>query len=167
MRLVLKGADLTCSTSAPLHAIKSADKTMITLAEGTENSVTDGTSYIFDDTEAQEPNAAVFSKDDLTINGSGSLTVTANYNNGIASKDDLKITGGNITVDAANDGLKGRDCIGIKAGTVTVNAGGDGLQATNDEDTEKGYISIEGGVFNITAGTDGIQAQTTLAINGW
>ncbi len=92
--------------------------------------------------------------------------MTANYNNGIASKDDLKITGGNITVDAANDALKGRDCIGIKAGTVTVNAGGDGLQATNDEDAEKGYISIEGGVFNITAGTDGIQAQTTLAING-
>ena len=165
VRLVLNGADLTCSTSAPIH-VKSADKTIITLADGTENSVTDGTAYTFDDTEAQEPSAAVFSKDDLTINGSGSLAVTANYNNGIASKDDLKITGGNITVEAANDGLKGRDCIGIKAGTVTVNAGGDGLQATNDEDTEKGYISIEGGLVNITAGTDGIQAQSTLAING-
>ncbi len=165
VRLVLNGAALACSTSAPVF-IKSADKTIITLADGTDNSVTDGATYDFADTEAQEPNAAIFSKDDLTINGSGSLAVVANYNNGIASKDDLKITGGNITVNAANDALQGRDCIGIKAGTVTVIAGGDGLQATNDEDPAKGYISIEGGVLDIAVGADGMQAQTTLAITG-
>ena len=88
--------------------------------------VTDGDSYMFEDAESDEPNAAIFSKTDLTINGSGSLTVKANYNDGITSKDDLKIVSGDITVDAANDAIKGKDCLGIKEATVTVTAGGDG-----------------------------------------
>ncbi len=163
--LVLDGADITCLTSAPIY-VSNAEKVVITLAEGTENRVTDGSSYVFEGAESDEPNAALFSKDDLTINGSGSLTVNANYNNGIASKDDLKITGGSLTVNAVNDGIKGRDSIAIKDGTITVNAGADGLQANNDEDVEAGYISIEGGTLNITAGLDGIQAQTRLMVSG-
>jgi hypothetical protein len=162
--LVLNGADIASSTSAPIY-VSNAEKTVITLADGTENYVTDGSSYLFEDAE-DEPNAAVFSKDDLTINGNGSLTVSANYNNGIASKDDLKITGGNITVNAVNDGIKGRDSIAVKDGMITVNAGGDGMQSNNDEDAEKGYIFIEGGTFNITAGMDGIQAETSLLVSG-
>jgi hypothetical protein len=162
-QLVLNGADISCSTSAPIY-VKNADKVVITLAEGTENSVTDGDSYVLDDEEAGEPNAAIFSKSDLTINGSGSLTVNAAYNHGIVSKDDLKIVNGTITVDAANDALRGRDCIGIRDGALVLTAGGDGLQSTNDEDASLGYISIEGGTMDVTAGTDGIQAQTTLAI---
>jgi hypothetical protein len=162
--LVLNGADITSSTSAPIY-VSNAEKTVITLADGTENYVTDGSSYIFEDAE-DEPNAAVFSKDDLTINGNGSLTVNANYNNGIASKDDLKITGGTITVNAVNDGIKGRDSIAIKDGVITVNAGGDGMQSNNDEDAEKGYVSIEGGTLDITASLDGIQAETSLLVSG-
>jgi hypothetical protein len=162
--LVLNGADITYSTSAPIY-VSNAEKTVITLADGTENYVTDGDSYIFEDAE-DEPNAAVFSKDDLTINGNGSLTVSANYNNGIASKDDLKITGGSITVNAVNDGIKGRDSIAIKDGMITVNAGGDGMQSNNDEDAEKGYVAIEGGTLDITAGLDGIQAETSLLVSG-
>jgi hypothetical protein len=165
VRLVLNGTDITCSTSAPIY-VRNAEKTLITLADGSENFVTDGTSYLFEDAESDEPNAAVFSKDDLTINGNGSLTVAANYNNGIASKDDLLITGGAITVKAVNDGLKGRDSIAVKDGIISINAGGDGMQSNNDEDPEKGYIYIEGGTFNITAGADGIQAETNLVING-
>ncbi len=165
VRLVLNGVDISCSTSAPIY-VKSANKTILILADGTENQVSDGDSYILDDEEAGEPNAAIFSKSDLTINGDGALTVTAKYNNGIAGKDDLKIVSGDITVEALNDGLKGRDCIGVKAATVTVTAGGDGLQSTNDEDAEKGHISIEGGTVNIKAVNDGIQAQTTLGISG-
>jgi hypothetical protein len=80
--------------------VSNADKTVITLADGTENVVTDGAVYVFPDAETDEPNAAIFSKDDLTINGNGSLIVNANYNNGIASKDDLKITSGAITANA-------------------------------------------------------------------
>jgi hypothetical protein len=162
--LVLNGADITYSTSAPIY-VSNAEKTVITLADGTENYVTDGASYIFEDAE-DEPNAAVFSKDDLTINGNGSLTVNANYNNGIASKDDLKITGGSITVNAVNDGIKGRDSIAVKDGTITINAGGDGMQANNDIDAEKGYVAIEGGTLNIIAGFDGIQAETSLLVSG-
>jgi hypothetical protein len=163
--LVLDGADIACSNSAPIY-VSNAEKTVITLADGSENYVTDGASYVFEDAEADEPNAAVFGKDDLTINGSGSLTVSANYNNGVASKDDLKITGGDITVTAVNDGIKGRDSIAVLDGIITVNAGGDGLQSNNDEDTEKGYITIEGGTLDITAGMDGIQAQTNLLVSG-
>jgi hypothetical protein len=163
--LVLDGVDITCATSAPIY-VANAEKTVITLADGTENTVTDGESYVFVDAETDEPNAAIFSHDDLTINGGGSLTVNANYNNGIASRDDLKITGGTITVNAVNDGIKGRDSIAVKDGSITVTAGADGLQSTNDEDTEKGIISIEGGTLDITAGLDGIQAQTNLLVSG-
>jgi len=165
VKLILYGVDITCSTSAPIYVNK-AKKTVITLAEGTENYVTDGDSYIFADSESDEPNAAIFSKGDLTINGNGSLTVDANYNNGITSKDELKITGGSITVNAANDGIRGRDYIAVKKGTVTVNATSDGMQSNNDEDSEKGYVAIEGGTLNITAGEDGIQAETRVIISG-
>ena len=147
--LVLNGADITCSTSAPIYVVN-AEKTVISLADGTENVVTDGETYVLTDTESDEPNAAIFGKDDLTINGTGSLTVNANYNNGIASKDDLKITGGQITVDAVNDGIKGKDSVAIKDGTIIINAGSDGIQSTNQEDAEKGVVAIEGGSLNIT-----------------
>ena len=163
--LVLDGVDITSSTSAPIY-VRDADKTVITLADGTENTVTDGDSYVFEEAGSDEPNAAVFSRDDLTINGGGSLTVNANYNNGITSKDDLKITGGEITVNAANDGLKGRDSIAMLDGTITVNAGGDGMQSNNDEAPEKGTITIDGGTLDITAGLDGIQAETSLLVSG-
>jgi len=163
--LVLNGADITCSSGAPIY-IRNAEKTVISLADGTENYVADGAAYILEDAESDDPNAAIFSKDDLTINGSGSLTVQANYNNGIASKDDLKITGGTITIVAENDGIKGRDSIAIRDGTITVTAGGDGLQSNNDEDPERGYVLIEGGALDITAGQDGVQAQTRLVVSG-
>ena len=165
VKLVLNGATIACSSSAPLYVIN-ADKTVITLAEGTKNYITDGGSYLAQDAESDEPNAAVFSNDDLTINGEGSLTVTANYNHGIAGKDDLKINGGQIAVTAVNDGIRGRDSVTIKDGTVTVKSGGDGIQSNNDEDAEKGLISIEGGTIAITSGGDGIQAETSLSVSG-
>lgn len=163
--LVFNGVNIANSTGAPIIVVN-AEKTIITLAAGTENYVTDGQSYVLDSAESDEPNAAIFSSDDLTINGDGALVVNANYNNGIASKDDLKITGGNITVNAVNDGLKGKDSIAIKDGYITVNAGSDGLQSHNDTDAEKGYVAIEGGTLNITAGLDGIQAETSVLVSG-
>lgn len=163
VRLVLKGAQITCLNSAPIY-VKNAEKTIITLAEGTANTISDGDSYVLEDSSADEPDAAVFSKDDLTINGGGSLTVNANYNNGITSKDDLKITGGNIIVNSAGDGLKGKDCIAVKSGCIEINAENDGLKSTNDQDSEKGFIYIEGGTLEITAGNDGIQAETSVLV---
>ena len=165
VRLVLNGVDISCSTSAPIY-VAGANKTVIILADGSENRLADGDFYLLEDEESDEPNAALFSKSDLTINGDGALTVTANYNNGIASKDDLKIVSGRITVEAANDGLKGRDSIGARDGTITVTAGGDGMQSNNDQDPKKGYIVIEDGTLDITAQNDGIQAQTALLVRG-
>ena len=162
--LILNNASITSSARAPIF-VRNAEKLVITLADGTQNSVTDSSPALFEDVESEDLNAAIFSKDDLTINGNGSLTVNANYNNGITSNDDLKITGGVITVNAVNDGLKGKNYIAVKAGTITVNAGGDGLQSNNDEDDERGYVLVEGGTLNITAAKDGIQAVTNVVIS--
>lgn len=162
--LVLNGTSITSSTSAPIY-IRNADKTVLTLAEGSENFVTDGASYVFTEPESSEPNAAIFSNDDLTINGTGSLVVSANYKNGIVSNDDLKITAGTLTIYAVNDGIKGKDSLAILDGSITIDAGGDGLKAYNDEDAEQGYVVIDGGVFHITAALDGIQAETQLSIS--
>jgi len=164
VRLVLNGVNLTCFNSAPIYT-KHADKTIITLAAGTTNSVTDGSNYNYASGE-DEPDAAIFCKTDLTINGTGTLTVNGNYKNGIGTKDDLVITGGNITVTAVNDGLRGRDSVAVKDGSLTIQAKGDGIQANNDENANKGWISLDGGTFIIKADKDGIQAETTLQING-
>ncbi|MEL7567771.1 MAG: carbohydrate-binding domain-containing protein, partial [Dehalobacterium sp.] len=163
VQIVLNEVSLTSSDNAPIY-VKQADKVFLTLAEGTKNAVTDGAAYTLADGE-EEPDAAIFSKEDLTINGAGALTVTANYKNGIASKDDLIITGGTITVTAVNDGLKGRDGVAVYDGAFVINAAeGDGIQSNNNEDTEKGWVSIDGGTFDITACHDGIQAETALQI---
>ncbi len=165
VRLILNGASISSSTSAPIY-VSNADKVVITLADGMHNYVSDGSAYVYASADITEPNAAIFSNDDLTINGNGSLTVNANYNNGIATDDDLKIISGSILVKAVHDGIKGKDSISIKDGTLTVNAGSDGLQSNNAEEGDKGTISIEGGTLNIIAGLDGIQAETTLTILG-
>jgi hypothetical protein len=163
--LILDGATLTCADNAPIYVVQ-ADKVVITLADGSTNVVSDGATYNAEAVAADEPDAAIFSKADLTLNGGGALVVNATYNHGIVSKDDLKITGGTITVNAVNDGVKGRDSVAVKDGALTINAGGDGLQANNDEDAEKGVIAIEGGVLVITAGQDAVQAETQLQVSG-
>ncbi len=160
--LILAGVDITSRSSSPIYIVR-APKVILTLAAGFENIVTDNESYTNLDGSG-EPNAAIFSHEDLTINGDGSLTVNANYNNGIASKDDLKITGGSITVNAVNDGIKGKDLLAILDGNLTVNAGADGLQSTNADDVERGFISISGGTLTINAGLDGIQSAADLEI---
>jgi len=163
VKLVLNGVSLTSSSTSPL-SVASADKVVLTLAPGTTNQIQDGPDRVFADAQSDEPDAAVFSTADLTINGPGSLKVTGTFKDGIASKDNLKITGGTIAVEAVNDALRGRDCIGIKGGVITVNAGADGLQATNDEDAQRGFVSIDGGTLHITAGTDGVQAETSVLV---
>lgn len=165
VQLILDGVDITNSSNAPI-AIMEATEVAIILASDTENRVTDGSTYIFEDPESDEPNAAIYSTADLTIGGDGSLVVTGNYNDGITSKDGLVIRGGAITVNAVDDGIRGKDYLVVKDGQLVINAGGDGLVADNEEDAALGYIAIEGGVFTITAGGDAIQAQTDVAISG-
>jgi hypothetical protein len=120
--------------------VVNSEKTIITLAENTENHLTDGEAYILEDIDSDEPNAAIFSKSDLTINGSGSLIVKANYNNGIQSKDDLKITEGNINVCAKNDGINVAG--GIDRSSINGRPGQNSftISSNNHLDITGGYI---------------------------
>lgn len=166
VHLVFDGVTLSNAATAPVQ-IRDAEKVVLTLAEGSSNQVTDGASYTaFTDAEQTEPNGAVFAKSDLTINGRGALQVTGQYSNGIQSKDTLCIAGGEIRVTAANHGLKGKDAVLIAGGSLWVDAQGDGIQASNDQDSQKGYAVISGGQITVSAGEDGIQAETCLAVTG-
>ncbi|RYU95764.1 carbohydrate-binding domain-containing protein [Emticicia agri] len=165
VRLILNGVDITTSNSSPIY-IKKSEKTLIVLAENTQNKLTDGTSYVYDDVAEEEPNATIFSKDDLSFYGSGSLTVNGNFADGIASKDGLIIKSGNITVNAADDGIRGKDYLILKDGNITINSKADGLKSSNDTDTALGYVIIEKGTYTIAAGDDGIHAETKLTIEG-
>lgn len=164
VKLVLNGAEINCSDNAAIY-VMNAGKTVVSLPEGTENTVSDGKEHINAEASEDEPNAAIYCKDSLTINGNGKLTVNGNYKDGITTKDELKITGGNITISAADDGMTGRDMVAAKDGNVSIKAVGDGIKSTNDEDSEKGFIAIEGGSFDIKSGADGIQAETSLYID--
>ncbi len=108
------------------------------LAANTTNRLSDGKTYRWAEADADEPNAALFSKADLSIAGEGTLVVTGNFNDGIASKDGLVIAGGNIQVTAADDGIRGKDYLVVKGGTVKVTAGGDGLKSDEADDTSLG-----------------------------
>lgn len=163
VHLVLNGADITCSDNAPID-VKAAEKVILTLAQGSENRVADGESDALRDASSDGPDAAVFSKSDLTVNGEGSLQVTAGYNRGIVSKDGLKLVGGVISVTSAGDGIRGRDFIAVKGGDITVVAQEDGMQSNHDEDAQKGFVLIENATLSITAAQDGIQAETNLVV---
>ena len=167
--LVLQDASITCSTGSPLYVYKSKATTLY-LPEGPDSTLTDGTDYTFSDSyssaEEEEPNACLYSKSDLVIAGSGSLTVNANYNNGITGKDTLFIQKASVTVTAVNHGINGKDSLTIKDADITVTSGGDALRSTNDSDTTLGYLAITGSALKLTAGEDGIQAETTLTISG-
>lgn len=163
VRLVFQGVELTCSDSAPVYS--KGGNVVVTLAEGTENTVEDGSAHTFDEEGEDEPGAAIFAKDDLTFNGSGRLEVTGNYDYGIQCKDDLKFVDGTYIISAANDGIVGKDSVSIRNGDFTIESGDDGIQATNIDDSDKGYVLIENGTFRINAAGDGIQAETLLRVN--
>lgn len=164
VRIILNGAEINSSSSAPIY-VKQAEKAVLSLEAGTSNSVSDTANYVLE-AGSDEPDATIFSKADLTINGTGSLTIAANYNNGITSKDDLKIMEGTINISSVGDAIKGKDMVAIKEGNITVDATEDGIKSTNNTDAGKGFIYIEGGNLDITAGNDGIQAETDIKILG-
>lgn len=163
VRLILNGVDIRSSSSSPIYVLNS-NETMIVLADNTQNSVSDGSKYLFANATNTEPNAAIFSTADLTIHGNGSLTVKGNFNDGIASKDGLIIDSGTIMVTSVDDGIRGKDFILIKNGTITVNAQGDGLKSDNAEEPTRGYISVVTGNLNITARGDAITAETNVLV---
>lgn len=165
VQLVLDNAEISCKDSSPIY-IKNADKTFITLADGSENILTDGSAYKYENESDNEPDAAIFSHDSLTINGSGSLTVNASYNEGITSKDDIVITGGRISVKSTGNGIKGKNYVAVCNAVIDIDSGGDGIKSTNITETGLGFVYIQSGEFDITAQEDGIQADGEFIAEG-
>ena len=164
VQLILDGAHIVNPDGAAI-AVMSAEKAIVILADGSTNTLADGATYTLAEGD-DEPNAALYSKSDLTIAGEGSLTVTGSFNDGITSKDGLVINEGDITVVAVDDGIRGKDYVVINDGTLDIVSGGDGVKADNDEDADRGYISIAAGTIDIDAGCDAIQATTDVLITG-
>lgn len=162
VQLVLENAAVNCPGSAALYVVE-ADKVFVTLAEGTENALASTGSFAEDGTGVD---AAVFSKGDITFNGSGQLVVLSEAGHGIVSKDDLKIIGGSYVVNAAGQGITGKDCLCIEDGSFTVESGTDALHSKNDEDNSRGYIYILGGTFALTSGNDAMDASKDIFISG-
>ncbi|MDR1321605.1 MAG: carbohydrate-binding domain-containing protein [Gracilibacteraceae bacterium] len=161
VRLVLSGVSLYNETGPAIYAPQ-AGKTVLILADGSENTVS-GAGY---GENTDDPDAAIFAQDDLSVTGQGTLTVSGGEGHGIRAQDVLAITGGVLRIEAAGDALRGRDGVAIQGGEFTLNAGGDGIQSNNDEDGAKGFVIIGGGAYIIQAQGDGIQAQTALTVAG-
>lgn len=158
--LIFKNVNITSAKEAPVNIIE-AKNVYIVLADGSTNVISQG-NISTNDTEF--PSAAIHSKADLFITGTGTLKVTTAYNDGISSKDSLVIESGNIQVTAAQDGLVGKDDLTINGGNIQVSAGKDGLKATNTE-SGLGVIVINDGTINITKAVEGIEAYG-VTING-
>jgi hypothetical protein len=159
--LILDGAEINSSTTAAIAATD-IDQLVMSLADGSTNTLSDASSYADD----ADVNAALFSAGDLTVTGSGKLAVKGNGNDGITSKDGLVVESGTITVTTKDDGLRGKDYASIVDGTVTVTAGGDGVKADNAEDADSGYVVISGGTIELTSTGDGVDAATDIVQTG-
>lgn len=162
IQIVLNGVDISCDTSAALY-IKQADKVIVTLNEDTTNILSNKDGFV--QTDDNNIDSAIFSKDDLTINGNGTLIIQSPYGNGILSKDNLVLVFGIYLIDAMNHGIEAKDCIKISGSNITINSGKDGIHADNDEDSNLGYIYIETGKFDLTSLTDGISASGCIQID--
>ena len=164
VQLVLDDLTLTNDDSACI-LVENADKVFITLADGSDNTLSDtGTEYT-QSLEDTTVDGVIFSKDTLTLNGTGTLNVNANYDNGIVSKDDLKITSGTYNITSTGKALEGKDSIRIKSGNITITSQDDALHSDNEEDG-KGFIYIENGTLTISTKDDGIHAQNAISIVG-
>ena len=160
IQLVLDGVNITNSDFPAIYVV-SADKVFVTTTDS-ENSITVSEQFTSDgDTNTD---AVIYSKDDLVLNGTGTLNITSYYGNGITSKDDMKITGGTYNVKSALDAFEANDSIAVSDGNFNITTNKDGFHCENDE--SEGTITISGGTFSINGGSDGIQACALLRIDG-
>lgn len=164
VKLYLDGVEIT-SPSGPALVCTNEKRTILSLAKGSQNTLTDSADNA--DTEINGCNVsacALFAQDKLTINGSGSLTVAGSSVDGIVCKDDLKLVNGTITVEAAQDGVKGKDCVAMFGADLNVTAGNDGIKSTESNDDTKGFLQLEQGSATVQAGGDCLQAETLVWI---
>ena len=161
--LILNGVSISCSDGAAIN-ITNSQHTHIYLAEGSENTVTSGEEVeISSNEEIEADGAAIYSKDDLSFSGSGSLTVNGYINNAVATTDNLVILSGNITANRVNNGLKGKDSVTVLNGNINLLSGNDGIKANNEE---VGVINITDGNITVKSYGDGISAERDLSISG-
>ena len=161
VQLVLNGVSITSSSSAAIRVIQ-ADKVFITLAEGTENTLANASAF----EEGSEVDAVIYSDEDLTFNGTGTLTILSPAGNGIDGKDDIKFVSGTYIITAGNRGVNANDSIRILGGAFTVESGSDAFRADHDSKESLGYIYIWGGNFNITAGGGAVNGKSTAGNPG-
>ena len=163
VQLILNGVTIHSESSAPIY-IKKADKVFVTLAEGTENTLTNGGKFTaIDDNNID---AVIFSKDDLTLNGTGTLIVQSPSAHGIVSKNELVVTDGTYEITAASQGLSGKENVAIADGNFAITAGKAAIKSANDDGNTQGNVYIGGGSFELSAGTDGINALNEVKIEG-
>lgn len=161
-QLVFDGVDINSETSAPLYILE-GDKVFVTLAEGSENILSNGGTF-----EAIDDNnidGAIFSKQDLTLNGNGTLTINSPEGHGIVCKDDLVFTSGTYVVNSASHGLDANDSVRCTNATITVSAGKDAIHAENSDDTSLGFIYVANGTYNLSGEGDGMDAGAYILID--
>ena len=157
VQLVLNGVSINSDAFAAIYVLQT-DKVFITLADSTTNTLSNGGTFTqIDDNNV---NAVIFAKDDITLNGNGSLQISSPGGNGIVGKDDVTITSGNYEIAAANHAIEAKDNLDIAGGNFSLVAGKDGLHAENDDDATLGNIYIAGGTFTINVADDAIHANT-------
>lgn len=161
VQIVLDGVSIT-NENFPAIYVKNADKVFVTTTDSENILSVTGT---FASDGNTNTDAVIFSKDDLVLNGTGTLTINSTEN-GVSGKDDLKITGGTYYVTASSKAFEANDSILIRDGSFTINAGTDGFHAEDDDDNSKGTIVIEGGTYDISVKDDGIHATATIEIDG-
>ena len=162
VQIVLDGVHINCETNAAIY-VREADKVFITLAENSRNTLGGGNEYTQIDDNTVD--GVIFSKSDLVCNGTGSLTIEADYKHGIVSKDDLVITGGTYKITAADNGITAKDQLKILDGSFDIDAANSAVKAKNTDDTELGNIYIAGGIFTIEAEQDGFHATGSIVVD--
>lgn len=161
VQLVLDGVSIT-NDATPAIYVKNADKVFVTTTEGSSNSLSVSGTFTADgDTNTD---GVIFSKDDLVLNGLGTLNISSS-DNAVVSKDDLKVTGGTYEISCSGTAFEANDSIAVADGTFSISNCNDGLHAENDEDDSVGYVYICGGSFNISAADDGIHATTIFQMD--
>ena len=163
VQLVLSGVTINSDTFAAIY-VRQADKVFVTLDEGTENILSN--SGAFSQIDDNEVDAVIFSKDDITVNGKGTLKINCAAGNGISGKDEVTITGGVIEIEAAKHAIRAKDILAIADGSFKLVSDNDGLHAENGDDDSLGNIYITGGDFNIQVADDAIHANSLLQIDG-
>ena len=163
--LILDGAQIT-NLSGPAIWVRQAKNVHVYLAAGSENLLVSGSEADLAGVDDTRSGAALFSEDDLMLEGEGRLTVRGYLNNGITCKDDLKIKGGQIEVLGANNGIRASESIEILGGETAVYAGNDGLKTSSADKEGKGYIEISGGLVSVKSAGDAIDAVTELRVSG-